>query len=360
MLMWMNDPINPNEPGFVNRGVGASPHTSMPPACATDGTCSGPLYIVINGGSGRRNTADEQQSMSRVFAKAGREVEFLLIRKPRQIVALAQRAVALALAHNGIAVAAGGDGTINAVASAVISRAAQGDVCPLGVIPQGTFNLFGRAHGISQNTDAAALALVSARAEPVQVGRVNSAIFLVNASVGLYPQLLEDREVWKQRLGRSRVVAFFSGLATLFRSRQQLRLSLDGPASVGKAMAGGEIRTPTLFVGNNALQLQRIGIAQQDAQAAGLGQLAAVVVRPIGSASLLWLMLRGIIGRMGDAENVDTFSFRKLNVLPKGRKRIKVATDGETRWTRTPLVFEVSPTPLWLMMPRESERVAIE
>ena len=360
MLCLMNDLAQASPASFPTPGSAPA----LPPFSAKT-TASGTLYIVINAGSGHRNSDDEQQIMSRVFSTAGRSFEFLLIRKSRQISALACRAVELALANQGVVVAAGGDGTINAVAGAVMDSAMRGAVCPFGVIPQGTFNYFGRAHGISQDTNAAAQALVNARAEPVQVGLVNGAVFLVNASVGLYPQLLEDREVWKLRLGRSRVVAFFSGMATLLRSRRQLRLHIDAPASVGHstlASASGatEIRTPTLFVGNNSLQLSRVGIAPVDALAAGHGQLAAVVVKPIGTASLFWLLLRGIIGRLGDADNVDTFSFRKLSVTPKGRRRIKVATDGETRWTHTPLVFEVSPLPLWLMVPQEADRVAVE
>ena len=356
MLMSMNDPA------FASPDPSSA---SCPPSFAADSSLSGPLYIVINAGSGSHNSDDEQQIMSRVFSNAGRQFEFLLVCKAKQIPVLARRAVALALANNGVVVAAGGDGTINAVAGAVIESAAAGAQCPFGVIPQGTFNYFGRAHGISQDTDLAARALISARAEPVQVGLVNGEVFLVNASVGLYPQLLEDREVWKQRLGRSRVVAFFSGMATLLRFRRQLRLHIDAPAEVGhvavmSASGATEIRTPTLFVGNNSLQLSRVGIAPVDALAAGHGQLAAVVVKPIGTASLFWLLLRGIIGRLGDADNIDTFSFRKLSVTPKGRRRIKVATDGETRWTHTPLVFEVSPHPLWLMVPLEANRVPVE
>ena len=95
------------------------------------------------------------------------------------------------------------------------------------------------------------------------------------------------------------------------------------------------------------------------------GQLLAVVPTwwsdyVLHDFSLFWLLLRGIIGRLGDADNIDTFSFRKLSVMPKGRRRIKVATDGETRWTHTPLVFEVSPHPLWLMVPLEANRVPVE
>ena len=324
---------------------------------------SGPLYVVLNAGSGSHNGGDDQQAMARVFDEAGRPVEFLRVEHPAQIAQLAQRAVELAHANAGVVVAAGGDGTINAVASAVLAGAARGQVCAFGVLPQGTFNYFGRAHGIAQDTEAAARALLGASVQPVQVGLVNEQVFLVNASVGLYPQLLEDREAWKQRLGRSRVVAFVSGVATLLRARQQLRLQIEStaaPGSNGTTTAPRLLRTPTLFVGNNQLQLSRVGIDPAHADAVANGELAAVVVRPIGTASLFWLLLRGIIGRLGDADNIDTFAFKRLTVAPKGRKRIKVATDGETRWLATPLRFEVSPQPLLLMVPSEADRVAVE
>lgn len=328
-------------------------HSAFPPH-------SGPLYVVLNAGSGRHSGDDDQQTMARIFEDAGRQVEFLLIEKPAQIEGLAKRAVELAYANQGVVVAAGGDGTINAVASAVLAGAARGQLCAFGVLPQGTFNYFGRAHGIPQDTEAAARALLGASVAPVQAGLVNGQVFLVNASVGLYPQLLEDREAWKQRLGRSRVVAFFSGVATLMRARRQLRLQIESTDAPGTHTAPRLLRTPTLFVGNNQLQLTRVGIDPDHADGVAQGELAAVVVRPIGTASLFWLLLRGIIGRLGDADNIDTFAFRRLIVSPKGRKRIKVATDGETRLLAVPLRFEVSPQPLMLMVPSAADRVAVE
>ena len=175
--------------------------------------------MVLNAGSGSHNDDEDQQTMARVFEEAGREFEFLIIKEPAQIREISRRAVALAKARGGVVVAAGGDGTINAVASAVL-----GSGCPFGVLPQGTFNYFGRVHAIPQNTLAAASALLGASISPVQVGQVNGRVFLVNASVGLYPQLLEDREAWKKQLGRSRLVAFISGLSTLWQSGKQLQL----------------------------------------------------------------------------------------------------------------------------------------
>lgn len=309
----------------------------------------GPFFIVFNVKSGNRNAQEEIQTISRVLEEGGRDFEFLQLKAPEPVDVLARRAVELAKAHHGVVVAAGGDGTINAVANAVL-----GSGCPFGVLPQGTFNYFGRDNAISQDTRKAALALLQAHISPVQAGMVNGRLFLVNASVGLYPQILEDREAWKQQLGRSRFVAFLSGIATLLQSRHQLRLSIE---SAGQTVS---LRTPTLFVGNNRLQLVQAGINGQQTDALTQGQLAAIAVHPIGTLALLGLLVRGLLGQLGDADNIQSFSFRRLTVTPKGMRRIKVATDGEIVWMQTPLVFEVAAEPLLLLVPASAELAEAE
>ena len=309
----------------------------------------GPFFIVFNVNSGNRNAEEEIQTISRVLEEGGRDFEFLQLKAPEPVDVLARRAVELAKAHHGVVVAAGGDGTINAVANAVL-----GSGCPFGVLPQGTFNYFGRDNAISQDTRKAALALLQAHISPVQAGMVNGRLFLVNASVGLYPQILEDREAWKQQLGRSRFVAFLSGIATLLQSRHQLRLSIE---SAGQTVS---LRTPTLFVGNNRLQLVQAGINGQQTDALTQGQLAAIAVHPIGTLALLGLLVRGLLGQLGDADNIQSFSFRRLTVTPKGMRRIKVATDGEIVWMQTPLVFEVAAEPLLLLVPASAELAEAE
>ncbi|CAN5179261.1 diacylglycerol kinase family protein [soil metagenome] len=309
----------------------------------------GPFFIVFNAGSGHQDAEAQKQAISRVLQAGGRDFELLTFDDTEPLDVLARRAVAQAKARQGVVVAAGGDGTINAVANAVL-----GSGCPFGVLPQGTFNYFGRDHAISQDSGKAAQVLLSGLISPVQVGKVNGRLFLVNASVGLYPQILEDREAWKQQLGRSRFVAFLSGMATLLQARRQLQLQIE---SAGLAAS---LRTPTLFIGNNRLQLTRAGIDAQHAEAVAQGQLAAVAVRPIGTLALFGLLARGLLGRLGDAGNIRSFSFRRLTVTPKGMRRIKVATDGEIVWMQTPLVFEVAPEPLLLLVPAPGDQVSIE
>ena len=321
----------------------------LPSPTAETAARSGPLFVVLNAGSGSHDADEAQGVMRKVFEEAGRKVEFFPISSQTPIAQRAAQAVGLAKEQGGVVVAAGGDGTINAVAGAVL-----GSGCPFGVLPQGTFNYFGRANAIPQDTRAAAQALINASVTPVQVGQVNGKVFLVNASQGLYPQLLEDRETWKSQLGRSRVVAFFSGLMTLARHRKQLRLEVE--------LAGqtANVRTPTLFVGNNHLQLDRVGIDARDANAVERGELTAIVLKPIGSLALFGLLLRGVLGRLGDADNVNSFSFRRLTVRPRGVRRIKVATDGEIVWMNSPLVFEVCPKPLLLLVPAPQDRAPVE
>ena len=300
-----------------------------------------PFFIVMNGASGRHDVNAVQQTIQRTMAEAGRPHTIHVVTDASRLGAAARSAVKQAQARGGVVVAAGGDGTINALAHATL-----GSGCPFGVLPQGTFNYFARTHGIPADTEAAVRLLLSARAHPVQVGRVNERVFLVNASVGLYPQLLEDREAFKQQYGRSRFVALVSGLVTLMRQHRQLRLRIERNDDTR------ELRTPTLVVGNNVLQLQQIGLAE--AECLDRGMLAALAVRPVGTLAMAWLMLRGAFGRLGDADNVHTFAFRRIVVKPRwplGRRRMKVATDGEVLRLRPPLEFGVAAEPLMLLRP---------
>jgi diacylglycerol kinase family enzyme len=224
----------------------------------------------------------------------------------------------------------------------------------MGVLPQGTFNLFARVHGISQDLVVAAGALLRGRPEPVPVGHVNGRIFLVNASLGLYPQLLEDREGFQHKFGRHRWVAIVSGLLTLFEWRRQLTLEfeLEGRRTV--------LTTPTLFVGNNRLQLERIGISQDTAADVGEGRLAAIVAKPIGTLALVGLLLRGAFGTLGEAEQIHSFAFTSLKVQVRRMRRLKVAVDGEVGVITPPLLFSVFEKPLMLVVPAPEDRVPVE
>lgn len=303
---------------------------------------SGTVFVVLNSGSGHGDKNQAEADIHRVLSEAGRPHQVLRVEKPRDLPRIAAAAVAHAQSSDGIVVAAGGDGTLNAVAQQVLPSGLR-----FGVVPQGTFNYFGRAHGIPADAEAATRALLEAVPQPAQVGLVNDRVFLVNASFGLYPKVLEERETYKQQFGRNRFVALWSSAMALLRDHRRwvVQIEHDGQTRV--------LRTSTLFIGNNPLQLDQVGIAEADA--VRHGQLAAIALRPMSRMAMFGLLLRGAVGRLGEAENVETFPFQRMTVslrLPRGR-RVKVAMDGEVTQLRLPLEFRVAPQRLRLLIPRQ-------
>ena len=304
-----------------------------------------PFFVVRNAGSGSDDAARAIATIRRVFDEAGRRHDVLSVEPGGSVGDIATDAVARARASGGVVVAAGGDGSLNGVAQAVL-----GSGCAFGVIPQGTFNYFGRTHGIPADTESATRALLRSTVRPVRVGLVNDRVFLVNASLGIYPRLLENRETHKHRFGRSRLVAFGSALATLFRRHRRLRLEL------ATAAFDRTVDVQTLFVANNALQLEQIGVAGDDAP----DRLVAFTQAPVDTLGLLKLVVRSAFGRLADAPEVSRFVFDRLDATPQPadrKRRVKVATDGEVAWLEAPLRFRVSPEPLALLVPCDNDAV---
>lgn len=306
------------------------------------------LFVVFNIAAGAGDPVLIRAIIEEGCAAAGRTLCLMNVDSPQQLSNVAADAVRQARAGGGIVVAAGGDGTINAVAQAIL-----GSGCAMGVLPQGTFNYFSRANGIPADTGQALQTLLNGQAHEVQVGLVNERVFLVNASLGLYPTLLEEREAWKRYFGRNRVVAFAAAFVTLMREHRSLRLQLEGTD------AQRRMRTPMLIVGNNALQLQQLGLPT--AQAVARGELAGIVLRPVRRLTMLGVLLRGALGHLGDSDRIISFSFKRLTVQgawPLRARRIKVATDGEIKWLSLPLEFRVAPHPLLFIRPTTTAPLA--
>lgn len=296
------------------------------------------LVFIINAASGSRAPEEKRDAIEAALAEAGREAELHFVR-PADLAQAADAAARTAMQRRSAVVAVGGDGTLNAVA-----RAAHAHGCPMGLVPQGTFNYFARTHGLPEDAAEATRVLLRGAPVPVQVGVVNDQLFLVNASLGMYPDMLKDREAYTARFGRHRLVVLFASAMTLLRTHRPLRLHIRQEGTVR------DVTTPTLFVGNNRLQLARVGLAQADAREDG--RIAGVMLRPISTLAMLGLMLRGALGTLGEADTVERFAFTQMQVRPRllpGRRRVRVAMDGEVQHLRVPLEIGCSPRPLFLI-----------
>ena len=300
------------------------------------------LLFVINDAAGSSGAEAKRAVIETALAEHGRKGE-LLVCESGDLARVAAQAASAAAQRGSAVVAVGGDGSLNAVA-----QAAYAGGCAMGVIPYGTFNYFARTHGIPTDPAAASHLLLTAQPVPVQASAINERVFLVNASLGIYPQLLQDREAYKARFGRSRWVAKLAALATMLRAQRTLQLSIqvDGTPR--------DLRALTLFMGNSRLQLEQFGADPEDTLdgTPGDGTLAALVLKPVGPFAMAALALRGALGRLGDAPGVDGFEFHEMRVTPKlrrGRTSIGVAFDGEVASMSTPLHIRVLEQPLYLL-----------
>ena len=95
--------------------------------------------------------------LSGAFAQHDHPVVWHIPRERGDIVQLADHAAEAARDNAGLLVAAGGDGTINAVAAAALRAGV-----PMGVVPMGTFNYFSREQGLELDAAAAVLQLLEA------------------------------------------------------------------------------------------------------------------------------------------------------------------------------------------------------
>lgn len=295
-----------------------------------------PITLIMNPGAGAQHDADLPARLHATLASTGRAVEVRLPAHGRDITALAREAAAAR--ERRLVVAAGGDGTVNAVAGALF-----GSPTPLGVIPLGTFNYFARALGMPADPLAAATALLDGRLASAAAGTVNGRVFLNNASFGLYRSIIEARERHKALLGRHRIVAALSAVYTALRRHRHYRVQL---AIGGRSLTRD---TPMVFFGANPLQLEQLGVAADEAG------LAVLVMRPMSRLQVLATALGALLGRIGEVGTLETFTARRISV-DRSKRRVKLVVDGEIVRTRAPLELRWVPEALRVVVPREPAR----
>ncbi|MGW1538393.1 phosphatase PAP2 family protein, partial [Streptomyces aureus] len=119
----------------------------------------------------------------------------------------------------------GGDGTVNTAAGVALRHG-----IPLAVLPGGTLNHFAHDLGVEGERDLAR-AVQEGEAVQVDVGRFASGgtegIFLNTCSLGVYPELVRERENWSRVIG-SWPAGVLGALRVLRADRHPLRAELGG------------------------------------------------------------------------------------------------------------------------------------
>jgi YegS/Rv2252/BmrU family lipid kinase len=236
-----------------------------------------------------------------------------------------------------LVIVGGGDGSVSAAAGALA-----GSEVALGILPLGTLNHFARDLNIPFDIDQAAAAIAVGRERRVDIAEVNGRAFVNNASIGLYPLMVMDRDAQRERLGRSkRMAMLIASLRTMTRFHaRRLKLSIDG----GEA----RVDTPLLFVGNNDYRLAFPGAGRRETLDGG--ELSVMVMRSKSLPGFLAATGRALLGIGRQDDMVRLEGVRELKV-DSARSRLTLAIDGETVTLAAPLTFRIRPKALRVIVP---------
>jgi diacylglycerol kinase family enzyme len=234
-------------------------------------------------------------------------------------------------------VAAGGDGTVSAVAAGVVGSGA--DVM-LGVIPLGTLNHFSKDLGI-KDVESAIDAIAKGETRRVDVGEVNGRVFINNSSIGLYPEIVvqRDEERHAKKIGKWHAMLRAAWLILVRFPLLHVAIAL-----AGKVFSA---RTPVVFVGNNEYEINvlKLGVRKR----LDGGALSVYTFKTTSRLRMLWVALKEILQR-GNPPELEVHAVDRADIVTS-KRTVKVALDGEVTRMRPPLTYRSVPGALRVFAP---------
>lgn len=252
------------------------------------------------------------------------------------------RAAKAALAENpDVIVAGGGDGTLSSVAG-VVARSK----VTLGVLPLGTLNHFAKDLRIPISLEGAVRVISAGHVQTIDVASVNDRIFINNSSIGIYPQVVRDREELRMRLGRGKIIATLYAVFNALRRFPALSVRIGiGERSVLR-------QTPFVFVGNNRYLMSLMSVRGREQM--NEGNLSLYVTNRTGRFGMVRLAIRALFGRLEQAQDFESIHLPEL-WIETGKRRLHVALDGEVENLSPPLHYQSVPQALKVFTPRHQE-----
>ena len=288
------------------------------------------VRVFLNPKSGQGDA--DQQKIAALLAGHGCRATFTTLSRNLDVKALAASDPA------GVAfIAAGGDGTVNCVASGLV-----GSDRPMGVLALGTLNHFARDLGLPVELEPAIAVIAAGRTRPVDAAEVNGRIFVNNSSLGVYPRMVVQRERMKQGgvnkwaslvLASARAFIRFKGL--------QVDMNVEGQRCV--------CTTPFLFIGNNDYCLDGLKVGERAHLDAG--HLALYLAPGATRMDILRMAFGALLGRIRQSPVYEEIKVREFSVAARHRRKLRAALDGEVVHLACPLRYRTLPGALRVLCP---------
>ncbi|MBE7386026.1 MAG: methylglyoxal synthase [Leptolyngbya sp. SIO1E4] len=297
-------------------------------------------HLIFNPIAGQGNP-DQDLALIRRLLEPQVQLHVVLTNETQDPAEQAEAAIA---AGTELVIASGGDGTVSAIAGAVMET----DV-PLGVIPRGTANAFAVALGIPTNIQAACETILAGTTRVVDAARCNGKPLILLTGIGLEAEMVDraNREL-KNQLGV---------LAYLFAGVQQLHEQTPFKAIIDIEGDVTEVETSAITVANAAPATSVL--------AQGFGQvlvndglldvtIATPENRLQGLNALTSLFAAALVNTPTNREDIIRLRAKQLRITTEPPQ--KVVIDGEIITAETVELVSV-PDSLTVLAPLATQRV---
>jgi diacylglycerol kinase family enzyme len=297
-------------------------------------------YVILNANAGTAlATGVTPESLADMFFTNGLEAEI----DARSDIPLSERIADAKKSGADTVVAAGGDGTVTALAEALLDVPQN-----LAILPLGTVNALAKDLLVPLDIPAAIAAMANGTTREIDVGEVNGRVFLHKVVVGVIPALAAGREKIR---GRRELGAKIGFMRYLFR-----RLARARRMAVAIESTTGERRVErvqSLAVASNAYDE---GLGQFFSRhALDQGTLTLYVLKRLKPADFFRLSFGMLLGRWQDYDALSTESIDGVTITSH-KPLLKVMLDGEVETLHTPLVFSIRPRALSVVVPASADQ----
>jgi len=247
--------------------------------------------------------------------------------------------IADAMASNApTIVAAGGDGTITALAAALV-----GTERNLAILPLGTVNALAKDLSVPLNLPAAVAALATGQSHRIDVGEVNGRLFLHKVVVGLIPSLAAGREHIRGRQDASAKIGFLRYIFRRLERAKRIAVVIEPNEGARRVE-----RVQAIAVASNAYDE---GLGQFFSRnSLDRGTLTLYVLRHLTARDFIRLTTGMLLGRWRNDEALSMESVRSVSIDVR-KSQLKVMFDGEVETLQTPLRFTIRPRALSVIVP---------
>ena len=276
-----------------------------------------------------------ERKLAEIFESAGHEITMETV-EPKKIGARFREA---AKREYDALIVGGGDGSVNAAATALL-----GHRTALGILPLGTMNRLARDLGLSADVDAALRLLAEGEPRQIDVGEVNGHIFLCNSFIGLPPMVTERRAKLRGRPFTERLMGYAAMPMEIARAARRLAILVDDER------AAQTHRALTVVVSNNAYSEGPNLIPKR--RALDEARLGLYISKHRSVLRTVWLLLRASLGLWKGDPNLEARELEKVTIHSKS-KRLRIANDGELLTLETPLQYRIRPKALTVLVPKK-------